>query len=82
MLCTKIVHVYSPQWNGTNQAQSISELDKAVKNILTISDTNEIKTLALPSISSGKLVLNMKKKEEYTERQIFLFSNEHKLNYK
>ena len=54
MLCSKIIHVYSPQWNGVNQAHSISELDKAVKNILTISDTNEIKTLALPSISSGK----------------------------
>ena len=71
MLCTKIVHVYSPQWNGTNQAQSISELDKAVKNILTISDTNEIKTLALPSISSGKLVLNMKKKKNIQRDKSF-----------
>jgi len=56
MLCSKIIHVYSPQWNGVNQAHSISELDKAVKNILIIADTNEIKTIALPSISSGKWV--------------------------
>jgi O-acetyl-ADP-ribose deacetylase (regulator of RNase III) len=54
MLCSKIIHVYSPQWKGANQAQSIGELDKAVKNILTVADTNAIKTLALPSISSGK----------------------------
>jgi len=53
MLCSKIIHVYSPQWDSTNQAHSISELDKAVKNILTIADKNEIETIALPSISSG-----------------------------
>lgn len=56
MLCSKILHVYSPSWNTSAQAQCVADLDKAVKNILTLADANNIKTLALPSVSSGKYV--------------------------
>lgn len=53
MLCQKIIHVYSPHWDSSNQAKKISDLTDVVKNILTLADTNKLKTIALPSISSG-----------------------------
>ena len=53
MLCKHIIHVHSPSWNVSNQTQVIDELTLAVNNILTISETHKLKTVALPSISSG-----------------------------
>ena len=53
MLCKNIIHVYSPSWDTMQQVQRIEELTKTVQNILTIADTNQLKTVALPSISSG-----------------------------
>lgn len=53
MLCKNIIHVYSPSWDTMQQVQRIEELTKTVQNILTIADTNGLKTVALPSISSG-----------------------------
>jgi O-acetyl-ADP-ribose deacetylase (regulator of RNase III) len=53
MLCNKIIHVYSPSWDTNLQAQRINELTKVVNNILTLAITNKLKTVALPSISSG-----------------------------
>lgn len=53
MLCQKIIHVNSPAWDTSNQPKKISDLTQVVKNILTLADTNKLKTIALPSISSG-----------------------------
>ena len=53
MLCAKIIHVHSPSWDFANQVQRIDDLTQCVKNILTLADTNKIKSIALPSISSG-----------------------------
>ena len=53
MLCKNIVHVYSPSWNTNQQAQCVNDLTRSVNNILTLCDTHKLKTVALPSISSG-----------------------------
>ena len=46
-----VIHVNSPSWGDTN-AQA--ELDKAVGNILALASNKNLKSVALPSISSGK----------------------------
>ncbi len=46
-----VIHVCSPTWGQQNAQQS---LEKAVKNILILADEKNLKSLALPSISSGK----------------------------
>ncbi|CAF1580308.1 unnamed protein product, partial [Adineta steineri] len=48
-----LIHVHSPQWNAGVQDQCIAELDKATLNILTLADEQGLKSVALPSISSG-----------------------------
>lgn len=53
MLCKNIIHVHSPSWDTSNQPKKINDLTQVVKNILTLADTNKLKTIALPSISSG-----------------------------
>lgn len=45
-----VIHVHSPPWG--NDA-SVDNLEKAVKNVLTLADEKNIKTIALPSIGSG-----------------------------
>lgn len=46
-----VVHVNSPSWGSSNSQQ---QLEKAVKNILTLADEKNLKSLAIPSIGSGK----------------------------
>ncbi|CAF0711562.1 unnamed protein product [Brachionus calyciflorus] len=53
MLSKNIIHVYSPSWDTMQQVERIDDLTKAVENILTLSETNKLQTVALPSISSG-----------------------------
>ena len=48
-----VIHVHSPSW-GANNATDM--LEKAVKNALAEADKKNLKTLALPSIGSGRLV--------------------------
>merc|ERR1719239_45032 len=45
-----VIHVNSPTWSETNSQQN---LDKAVKNVLKLADDKQLKSVALPSISSG-----------------------------
>ncbi|CAG5122719.1 unnamed protein product [Candidula unifasciata] len=45
-----VIHVNSPTWNEANALQN---LDKAVKNVLRLADEKNLKSVALPSISSG-----------------------------
>ncbi|XP_065178435.1 core histone macro-H2A.1-like [Sycon ciliatum] len=45
-----VIHVHSPQW-GT--ATSEDDLEKCVKNCLSLADTSQVKSLALPSVGSG-----------------------------
>lgn len=52
-----LIHVNSPTWNAANSADCIAELDKATMNILTLADNKGLKSVALPSISSGQWVL-------------------------
>ena len=46
-----VVHINSPTW-GSKDAQQL--LEKSVKNILTLADEKHLRSVALPSISSGK----------------------------
>lgn len=45
-----LIHVHSPSWHSQNAQQN---LEKAVRNILTLADEKNLKSLALPSVSSG-----------------------------
>ncbi|KAK7003757.1 core histone macro-H2A.1-like isoform X1 [Biomphalaria glabrata] len=45
-----VIHVNSPTWGENNSQQN---LDKAVKNVLKLADDKQLKSLAIPSISSG-----------------------------
>ncbi|XP_067671099.1 core histone macro-H2A.1-like isoform X1 [Haliotis asinina] len=45
-----VIHVNSPSWGSANSQQ---QLEKAVKNILTLADEKNLKSLAIPSIGSG-----------------------------
>ncbi len=51
-----LIHVHSPKWNAATQEQCITELDKATLDILTLADQQGLKSVALPSISSGRYV--------------------------
>jgi histone H2A len=46
-----VIHVNSPSWGDAN-AQS--QLQTAVNNVLKLAEEKSLKTVALPSISSGK----------------------------
>ena len=46
-----VIHVNSPTWSQQNASQN---LDKAIKNILTLADEKHLRTVAIPSVSSGK----------------------------
>ncbi|KAL3876339.1 hypothetical protein ACJMK2_034200 [Sinanodonta woodiana] len=45
-----VIHVNSPSWGSQNAQQM---LEKTVKNVLTLADEKNLKSIALPSISSG-----------------------------
>ncbi|XP_052770003.1 core histone macro-H2A.1-like isoform X2 [Mya arenaria] len=45
-----VIHVNSPGWGSTNCQQA---LDTAVKNVLKLAEEKNLKSVALPSISSG-----------------------------
>ena len=51
MRCKHIIHVNSPTW-GSDDAEGL--LQTAVQNILIEAGNAHLKTVALPSISSGK----------------------------
>jgi histone H2A len=46
-----VIHVNSPTW-GNQNAQQL--LEKTIKNILALADEKNLKTIAIPSVSSGK----------------------------
>ena len=46
-----VIHVNSPSW-GDSQAQQ--QLKTAVENVLKLAEDKNLKSVALPSISSGK----------------------------
>ena len=49
--CKQVVHVHSPQWNNTD---AVPNLEKAVKNCLTLAENKNYSTVAFPSIASGQ----------------------------
>ena len=53
MLCKNVIHVHSPHWDHDKQAERIDDLTRTVQNVFSIAETNNLQTIALPSISSG-----------------------------
>lgn len=53
MKVTKILHVHCPTYNSAEEEQSTESLMKALKNVLTVADDENLKTLAIPSIGTG-----------------------------
>ncbi|CAG0896325.1 unnamed protein product [Darwinula stevensoni] len=51
-----VIHVNGPTWGGMTGAggEKASDLEKAVKNCLSLADSREFKSIALPSIGSGR----------------------------
>ena len=49
-----VIHVHSPSWGND---QSTENLDKAVRNTLALADEKNIKSIAFPSIGSGRWVI-------------------------
>ena len=50
-----VIHVNSPTWKSQNAVQN---LDKAINNILKLADDKQLKVIAIPSVSSGGLVVS------------------------
>jgi len=46
-----VIHVNSPDWGSANCQQ---QLDTAVKNVLKLADEKNLKSVAIPSVGSGK----------------------------
>lgn len=46
-----VIHCNSPSWTETNSQQL---LDKTIKNCLALADEKDLKSIALPSVSSGR----------------------------
>lgn len=49
--CKHVVHVHSPSWGDDD---SVDNLEKAVKNCLTLAENKNLSTVAFPSIASGQ----------------------------
>lgn len=49
--CKFVVHVHSPSWGD---ADAIPNLEKSVKNCLTLAENKNLSTIAFPSIASGQ----------------------------
>lgn len=49
--CKHVIHVHSPGWNTTD---AVPNLEKAVKNCLTLAENKNLLTVAFPSIASGQ----------------------------
>ena len=48
--CKFVIHVYSPTWGDTD---AVPNLEKSVKNCLTLAENKNLSTVAFPSIASG-----------------------------
>lgn len=49
--CKHVIHVHSPSWNSSD---AVPNLEKAVKNCLTLAENKNLSTVAFPSIASGQ----------------------------
>jgi len=49
--CKQVIHVHSPQWNSTD---AVPNLEKAIKNCLTLAENKNLSTVAFPSVASGQ----------------------------
>lgn len=47
----KIIHCNSPSWNSSSGAD---DLEKTIQNCLKLADKEHLKSVALPSVGSGK----------------------------
>ncbi|KAJ8318016.1 hypothetical protein KUTeg_003107, partial [Tegillarca granosa] len=59
LLSKYVIHVNSPTWGSANSQQM---LEKAVKNVLTLADEKNLKSLAVPSITAISAAHNLNAK--------------------
>lgn len=48
--CKHVIHVHSPSWPSTD---AVENLEKAIKNCLTLAENKNLSTVAFPSVASG-----------------------------
>lgn len=48
--CKHVIHVHSPQWLDK---EAVPNLEKAIKNCLTLAENHNLSTVAFPSVASG-----------------------------
>jgi histone H2A len=48
--CKHVLHVHSPSWGDDD---AVTNLEKAVKNCLTLAENKNLSTVAFPSVASG-----------------------------
>ena len=48
---SKVIHCNSPSWN---KSSGVMDLHKTIENCLKLADTENMKSIALPSVGSGK----------------------------
>lgn len=48
--CKHVIHVHSPSWPSTD---AVENLEKSVKNCLTLAENKNLSTVAFPSVASG-----------------------------
>ncbi|XP_041057609.1 poly(ADP-ribose) polymerase family member 14-related sequence 1 isoform X2 [Carcharodon carcharias] len=51
--CSKVIHAVGPRWMQTNADTAKKCLRKAVKQSLCLAESHNLKTIAIPAISSG-----------------------------
>ncbi|XP_078408475.1 protein mono-ADP-ribosyltransferase PARP14-like isoform X2 [Cetorhinus maximus] len=51
--CSKVIHAVGPRWMQTNAETAKKCLRKAVKQSLCLAESHNLKTIAIPAISSG-----------------------------
>ena len=49
----KIIHCNSPSWS---KSQDVADLQRTIENCLKMADKEHMKSIALPSVGSGKYV--------------------------
>ncbi|XP_066890555.1 protein mono-ADP-ribosyltransferase PARP9 isoform X2 [Kogia breviceps] len=51
--CKLIIHAVGPRWGLMDRRECIDKLQRAIINILNFVNSNDIKTVAIPALSSG-----------------------------
>jgi histone H2A len=51
---SNVINVHCPVYDSQSEEDSSESLTKAIKNVLTLADDKNLKTVAIPSIGTGE----------------------------